>query len=82
MTNNKQYLLDLENAKLLFDGLYLNAFSIFNELRNTSDIPVIILLLLFKESYFNNSFKILPLKKYLSEGNYKNIGDFAYVYLL
>lgn len=58
MTNNKQYLLHLEMRNYYFDGLYLNALSICNELRNTSDIPIIILLLLFKESYFNNSFKI------------------------
>lgn len=70
MTNNKQYLIDLEMQNYYFDGLDLNTLSIDNALRKTSDIPVIILLLLFKDSDFNNSFEILPFKKYLNDGEF------------
>ena len=59
MTNNKQYLIDLEIQNYYFDGIDLNALSCGNALRNASDIPVIILLLLFKQSEYNNYFEII-----------------------
>ena len=79
MTNNKQYLIDLEIQNYYFNGIDLNALSCGNALRNASDIPVIILLLLFKQSEYNNSFEIIPFKKYLNEGEFKKIDDFVYV---
>ena len=49
-----------------YNGLDLNALTYGNSLRNASGLPVIIIVLLLKEEVSNNSFEIMPFKKYLN----------------
>ena len=77
MNNGKQYLIDLEMQNYYYDGLDLNSLSYGNALRNACNLPVIIVVLLFKDSTYNKSFEIKPFKKYLNEGEFKEIDDFV-----
>ena len=77
MNDRKQYLIDLEMQNYYYDGLDLNSLSYGNALRNASNLPVIIVVLLFKDSTYNKSFEIKPFKKYLNEGEFKEIDDFV-----
>ena len=55
----------------------MNSLSYGNAFRNASNLPVIIVVLLFKDSTYNKSFEIKPFKKYLNEGEFKEIDDFV-----
>ena len=79
MNDNSQYIIDLEIQNYFYDGLDLNALTYGNSLRNASGLPVIIIVLLLKEIESNNSFEIMPFKKYLNASEYKPIDDFVYV---
>ena len=79
MKDKTQYLIDIEVQNYFYDGLDLNALSYGTDLKNISNLPVIVFVLLFKQSEINNSFEIMPFKKYLNEGIYKEIDDFVYV---
>ena len=73
MNDESEYIIDLEMQNYYYDGLDLNALSIGNSPRNASNFPLIILLLLFKESEYNNSFENL------NESKFKKIDDNVYV---
>ena len=79
MVDNSQYIIDLEMQNYFYNGLDLNALTYGNSLRNASGLPVIIIVLLLKEEDSNNSFEIMPFKKYLNASEYKPIDDFVYV---
>ena len=79
MIDGKKYLVDLEMQNYFYDGIDLNALTYGTALRNASDTPVIIILLLYKESEINNSFIISPFKKYFNESKYKKIDDYVEV---
>ena len=79
MKDKTQYLIDIEMQNYFYDGLDLNALSYATALKNASNLPVIVFVLLFKQSEINNSFEIMPFKKYLNEGVYKEIDDYVYV---
>ena len=71
VNDGKQYLIDLEMQNYYYDGLDLNALSYGNALRNAFNLPVIIAVLLFKDSTYNKSFENKPFKRYLNEGQFK-----------
>ena len=79
MIDGKKYLVDLEMQNYFYDGIDLNALTYGTALRNASNTPVIIILLLYKESEINNSFIISPFKKYFNESKYKKIDDYVEV---
>ena len=79
MIDGKKYLIDLEMQNYFYEGINLNALTYATALRNASHIPVIIILLLYKESELNNSFIINPSKKYYNESKYKKINDYVEV---
>ena len=79
MIDGKKYLVDLEMQNYFYDGIDLNALTYGTSLRNASNNPAIIILLLYKESEINNSFIISPFKKYFNESKYKKIDDYVEV---
>ena len=79
MNDNSKYIIDLEMQNYFYDGLDLNSLTYGNSLRNASDLPVIIIVLLLKETESNDSFEIMPFKKYLNASEFKPIDDFVYV---
>ena len=54
MNDKSKYIIDLEMQNYYYDGLDLNSLSYGNALRNASNLPVIIVVLLFKDSSLNN----------------------------
>lgn len=79
MNDNSKYIIDLEMQNYFYNGLDLNALTYGNSLRNASGLPVIIIVLLLKDTEPNYSFEIMPFNKYLNASEYKPIDDFVYV---
>ena len=80
MNDNSEYIIDLEMQNYWYDGIDINALSYGNALYNAHNKPVIIILLLLKDSAVKNySFEIMPYKHNFNEGVYKPIDDNVYV---
>ena len=80
MNDGSEYIIDLEMQNYWYDGIDINALSYGTALYNSYNKPVIIILLLLKDSAVNNySFEIMPFKNNFNEGVYKPIDDNVYV---
>ena len=82
ISDNKKYVIDLEIQNYYYDGLDLNALGYGTALRNAHNKPVIIIVLLLKDSSEDISFEIRPCKKALNETEFKPIDDYVYVFCL
>ena len=79
LNDDSDYIIDLEMQTYDYDGLDLNALGYGTSLRNAYNLPVIIIVLLLKYSDENNSFEIMPFKRWFNETEFKPIDDYVYV---
>lgn len=82
MNDDSDYIIDLEMQTYDYNGLDLNALGYGTTLRNAYNLPVIIIVLLLKNSDENNSFEIKPFKRYSNETEFKPIDDYVYVFCI
>ena len=82
MTDKSQYIIDLELQNYYYDGLDLNSLVYGTALYNAYRYPVVIIVLLMKDSNDNISFELKPYKKVLNETVIKPIDDYVYVFCL
>ena len=82
MNDDSDYIIDLEMQTYDYNGLDLNALGYGTALRNAYNLPVIIIVLLLKNSDENNSFEIKPFKRYSNETEFKPIDDYVYVFCI
>ena len=82
LNDDSQFVVDLEMQNYYFEGLDLNSLGYGTSLRNSFNLPVIIIVLLMKDSDGNNSFEIKPAKRNLNETEFKLIDDYVYVLCL
>ena len=82
MNDDSQYIVDLKMQNYYFEGLDLNSLGYGTYLHKYFSLPVIIIVLLMKDSDGNNSFGIKPAKIYLNETVFKPIDDYVYVLCL
>ena len=82
LTDNTKCVIDLEIQNYYYDGLDLNALGYGTALRNFHQLPVIIIVLLLKNSNEDISFEIKPGKKSLNETEFKPIDDYVWVFCL
>ena len=82
LTDNTKCVIDLEIQNYYYDGLDLNALGYGTALRNIHQLPVIIIVLLLKNSNEDISFEIMPGKKSLNETEFKPIDDYVWVFCL
>ena len=82
LADNTKCVIDLEIQNYYYDGLDLNALGYGTALRNAYQSPVIIIVLLLKNSCEDISFEIKPYKKSLNETDFKPIDDYVSVFCL
>ena len=82
LADKSEYVIDLEIQNYYYDGLDLNALGYGTALRNAYNYPVIIIVLLLKNTENNISFEIKPFKKYANETELKPIDDYVYVFCI
>ena len=82
ISDNKKYVIDLEIQNYYYDGLDLNALGYGTALRNAHKKPVILIVLLLKDSAEDISIEIKSCKKALNETEFKQMDDFVYVFCL
>ena len=80
LADNIKCVIDLEIQNYYYDGLDLNALGYGTALRNAYQSPVIIIVLLLKNSCEDISFEIKPCKKSLNETDFKPIDDYVWVF--
>ena len=80
MNDGSEYIINIDIQNYWYDGIDINALSYGNYIYNAYNKPVIIILLLLKDSAVNNySCEIIPYKNHFNEGIYKLIDDNVYV---